>query len=101
MSAKHSTKSATAKRRPRRAKKPASGSDWQRLGQMNDREAYRNALRDPDNPPAEKSWLAAGRLVEPPRKQAISIRLDPDVIEWFRKSGPRYQSRMNAVLRAF
>jgi uncharacterized protein (DUF4415 family) len=68
---------------------------------MTDQEALRNAGRDPDNPPADRSWLEAGRLVEPQRKQAISIRLDPDVIEWFRSTGPRYQSRINAVLRAF
>ena len=34
-------------------------------------------------------------------KEAISIRLDKDTLDWFRKSGPRYQSRMNAVLRAY
>ena len=34
-------------------------------------------------------------------KQAISIRLDPDVLEWFRSQGDRYQSRMNAALRAY
>jgi hypothetical protein len=47
------------------------------------------------------AWLTAGRLVEPTRKQAISLRLDPEVVDWFRNTGPRYQSRMNAVLRAF
>ena len=47
------------------------------------------------------SWLAAGQLVAPVRKRAISLRLDPDVVDWFRNTGPRYQSRMNAVLRAF
>jgi uncharacterized protein (DUF4415 family) len=34
-------------------------------------------------------------------KQAVSIRLDPDVIGWFRAQGPGYQTRINAVLRAF
>ncbi len=29
------------------------------------------------------------------------MRFDPDVIEWFRTQGPRYQTRMNAVLRAY
>lgn len=40
-------------------------------------------------------------LVEPVRKQAISLRVDEDVLSWFRESGPRYQSRMNAVLRSY
>jgi uncharacterized protein (DUF4415 family) len=34
-------------------------------------------------------------------KQAISIRIDQDVLEWFRRSGFRYQSRINAVLRSY
>ena len=35
------------------------------------------------------------------RKWLLSVRFDPDVIEWFRTQGPRYQTRMNAVLRAY
>jgi len=34
-------------------------------------------------------------------KRAVSIRLDEDVLDWFRQSGPRYQTRMNAVLRMY
>jgi uncharacterized protein (DUF4415 family) len=41
------------------------------------------------------------RVVTPVSKQAISIRLDTDVIDWFRASGPKYQSRINAVLRSY
>ena len=37
----------------------------------------------------------------PVPKQAISIRLDEDVLAWFKATGPGYQSRMNAVLRAY
>jgi len=39
-------------------------------------------------------------LVEPVRKQAISLRVDEDVLTWFKECGPRYQSRMNAVAAA-
>jgi uncharacterized protein (DUF4415 family) len=35
------------------------------------------------------------------RKAAISLRLDADVLEWFRSQGPGYQTRINAVLRAY
>ena len=45
-------------------------------------------------------WQDA-RVVTPVSKQAISIRLDTDVIDWFRASGPKYQSRINAVLRSY
>ena len=39
--------------------------------------------------------------VVPVRKRAISLRVDQDVLDWFRAGGPRYQTRMNAVLRAY
>jgi uncharacterized protein (DUF4415 family) len=68
---------------------------------MSDEDALQGAKRDRDNPPRDADWLEAGHLVEPLRKQAISLRLDSHVIDWFRSTGPRYQSRMNAVLRAF
>jgi uncharacterized protein (DUF4415 family) len=36
-----------------------------------------------------------------PRKTAISLRLEQDVLDWFKAQGPGYQTRINAVLRAF
>jgi uncharacterized protein (DUF4415 family) len=36
-----------------------------------------------------------------PSKSLISLRIDQDVIEWFKGQGPGYQTRINAVLRAF
>ena len=48
----------------------------------------------------EDFWDAA-ELVMPAVKQAISLRVDEDVLTWFRSLGPRYQTRMNAVLRAY
>lgn len=45
-------------------------------------------------------WEGA-KLVIPPPKQPVSIRVDEDVLEWFRNQGPRYQTRMNAVLRSY
>jgi uncharacterized protein (DUF4415 family) len=48
----------------------------------------------------EDFWDSAV-LVEPARKQAISLRVDEDVLAWFKEAGPRYQSRMNAVLRSY
>ena len=51
-------------------------------------------LAVPDPPPADAR--PAGHR----RKALLSMRFDPDVLEWFRK-GPRYQTRMNAVLRAY
>jgi uncharacterized protein (DUF4415 family) len=40
-------------------------------------------------------------VVEPVAKQPICLRVDADVLDWFKAQGPRYQSRINAVLRSF
>ena len=40
-------------------------------------------------------------VMAPESKEAISLRVDRDVLEWFRRTGPRYQTRMNAVLRSY
>ena len=34
-------------------------------------------------------------------KSLLSLRVDSDVLSWFRSQGPGYQSRMNALLRAY
>ena len=36
-----------------------------------------------------------------PSKASISLRVDNDVLEWFKAQGPGYQTRINTVLRAF
>lgn len=51
-------------------------------------------------PEFEVDWASA-ELVEPEPKKLISLRLDPDIIEFFRSQGKGYQTRMNAVLRSY
>ncbi|MFO1201769.1 MAG: BrnA antitoxin family protein [Tabrizicola sp.] len=46
------------------------------------------------------AWVEAS-LREQSRKKLISLRVDPDVIEFFKAQGPGYQTRMNAVLTAY
>lgn len=46
-------------------------------------------------------WVFTARVQVPEPKQAISFRVDADVLDFFREQGPRYQTRMNAVLRAY
>ncbi len=58
----------------------------------------------PDAPEIEldEAFWQSARLVMPtPKKQAISLRVDQDILDWFRAEGKGYQSRMNAVLRAY
>jgi uncharacterized protein (DUF4415 family) len=48
----------------------------------------------------EEFWQNA-RLVMPESKERITLRVDKEVIEFFRRGGQGYQTRMNAVLRAY
>lgn len=45
-------------------------------------------------------WKHA-KLVMPERKKPVLLRLDGDVLEWFRRGGRGYQTRINAVLRSY
>jgi len=58
-----------------------------------------------EHPEFDPSHVVRGivrRGLEPvPSKELISLRIDQDVIEWFKAQGPGYQTRINSVLRAF
>ena len=45
-------------------------------------------------------WESA-TVITPTAKRPISLRVDADVLKWFKAQGPRYQSRINAVLRSY
>lgn len=68
---------------------------------MKDRDIARTA----EHPEADMQHIVRGivrRGLQPvPPKASISLRLDADVLAWFKAQGPGYQTRMNAVLRAF
>jgi len=58
------------------------------------------ALADPDNPPAEQLFRRASgrpRLENP--KEAVKLRLDPEIVVRFKADGPGWQTRMNEALR--
>ena len=58
-----------------------------------------------EHPEADLRHIVRGivrRGLQPlPPKTSISLRVDADVLKWFKRKGPGYQTRMNAVLRAF
>jgi uncharacterized protein (DUF4415 family) len=56
----------------------------------------------PEIPPAAFAQAIVREGLKPvARKSQITLRIDSDVLEWFRARGGRYQSQMNAVLRAY
>jgi uncharacterized protein (DUF4415 family) len=46
-------------------------------------------------------WTRPGALIPAGNKKQITVRLDADVLEFFKKTGTRYQSRINAALREY
>jgi uncharacterized protein (DUF4415 family) len=75
-------------------------TDWARVDALTDEEIAAAIRDDPDAAPElDEDWFAGATLVMPRPKEQISIRLDRDVLEHFRKY-PRYQTRINAILRA-
>jgi uncharacterized protein (DUF4415 family) len=62
--------------------------------------AGRSGGSAPASQPKRTDWVNL-KVAWPQPKQAISLRIDQDILAWFRDRGPGYQTRMNAVLRAF
>lgn len=76
-------------------------TDWELLRSMSDEEASVRAARDPDAPPTDEVFWKTARVVWPQGKTKISLYIDNDVLTWFKKGGKGYQTRLNAVLRAY
>lgn len=84
------------------ASRKTGQTDWARFDALTDDDIAAAVAADPDAAPlADDAWFANARIVEPIGKTPISIRLDSDVLEWFRNNNERYQSKINAVLRAY
>jgi uncharacterized protein (DUF4415 family) len=80
---------------------PEKGKRKARARELTDAEISASITDDPDWKEFEDVDWSKAEVVVPPKKQAISIRLDQDLIEFFKAQGPGYQRRINAVLRSF
>ncbi len=54
-----------------------------------------------DIPELDEEWFKNAVLVMPDKKVPVSLRLDKEIVDWFKKQGKGYQSHMNAVLKTF
>ena len=75
--------------------------DWTRIRAMKDRDVKAST----EHPEADMRHIVRGivrRGLKPVApKASIALRVDADVLSWFKAQGPGYQTRINAVLRAF
>ena len=83
---------------------PRTAEQTQALRQRLQR-ADAQAIDYSDTPELSDEWFLRaareGQLATPPAKKPISIKLDEDVLDYFKGQGTRYQTHINAVLRAY
>jgi uncharacterized protein (DUF4415 family) len=73
----------------------ASKTDWKRLAAMKDRDIDTSDIAELGD-----NFFDNAELHVPPKK-AVTIRLDADVLEWFKQQGQGYQTRINRLLRLY
>ena len=76
--------------------KKQSRTDWVRVDALREQEIDYSEI-----PELGDDFFKSAVLRMPEPKAIVTLRLDRDVLEWFKKQGPRYQTRINALLRAY
>ena len=78
-------------------KRDAIASDLKRVDALRDED-----IDYSDIPELDADFFRQARVVAvPPGKRQLTIRLDTDVLAWLKAQGKGYQSRINAILRAY
>ena len=80
-----------------------SETDWERVRGMTDGEVQEAARSDPDALPLDEEFWENARVVFPSRIRKVhtGIRIDEDMLQWFKSQGKGWQTRMNAILRSY
>ena len=73
----------------------SSRTDWSRLARQEDKD-----IDTSDIPELDQDFFRQAEL-RVPAKQAVTIRLDSDVLAWFKEQGSGYQTRINQLLRQY
>jgi len=77
-------------------------TDWARVGELKDGDIEKAIAEDRDAAPIlNREWFLSAEVVVPSRKKQLTLRIDDDVVTWFKGHGRGYQSLMNAVLRRY
>lgn len=76
-------------------------TDWKRVRALTDADIVAAVRSDPDAELLTKSFWKEAILELPESKVAISLRLDRDVLDFFKSAGGKYQTRINAILRSY
>lgn len=79
-----------------KSSKKQSRTDWKRIQAMRDED-----IDYSDIPPLRDDFFREAVVRWPQQKKQITLRIDPDIVEFFKKKGKGYQSMINAVLRKY
>ena len=90
----------TAKQINAKIQRGEDRTDWRKANAMTGKKLETSIQDDPDDVRGHPDWTKAVMGVSVP-KDHINIRIDHDVLEWFKANGRGYQTLMNNVLRAF
>jgi len=77
-------------------------TDWQQVDALTDKEIAGASEEDTDAFEPEPAWFANALILRPSQpKERLTVRFDADMVHWFKEQGSGYQTRMNAILRAY
>ena len=77
-----------------------AATDWNRLRRMTPRAIGKGITADSEVRATDAKFWKTAKVVLPTPKEIVTIRLDADLLRWFRRE-PGYQTRINAILRAY
>ncbi len=80
--------------------KRRAGTDWDKLGGMSAAQIRRGITSDPEVHATDEAFWKDAKVVWPTRKAVVTMRLDADLLAWFRQRRG-YQTRINAILRSY
>ena len=73
-----------------------SRTDWEKLEKVPDEK-----IDTSDVPELDEAFFRNAKVRLPAGKQLVSLRIDRDVLDWFKQQGKGYQTRINAIGRAY
>jgi len=82
--------------KPMKEKKRSSKTNWERVDEMSDED-----IDYTDSPELDNQFWQNAKLVVPKKKERLSMRIDSDVLVWFKEKGKGYQTMINSVLKSY
>ncbi len=95
-----STRSYTAEELKAMRRRGEDRTDWAKVDAMTEADLERAIAEDEDERDLEPDWTRA-ELVTPRPRQSVHLRVDPEVVDFFKAGGKGHITRMQAVLRAY